>query len=60
MQKKMTSTGKALIVRVPDGLPPKLVQEQLPLPVPEAGEVLVKVSHVAQNPVDSMSKVYDA
>ncbi|CAL5866808.1 uncharacterized protein PFLUO_LOCUS1018 [Penicillium psychrofluorescens] len=42
----------SLIVRVPEGKSPKLAQEQLPLPRPGAGQVLVKVSHVAQNPTD--------
>lgn len=44
----------SLIVRVPEGKSPKLAQEQLPLPRPGAGQVLVKVSHVAQNPTDGM------
>lgn len=40
------------MVRVPEGKSPQLVQEQLPLPIPGAGQVQVKVSHVAQNPTD--------
>ncbi|KAJ5089367.1 hypothetical protein N7532_008051 [Penicillium argentinense] len=48
----MGSTGNTLVVRVPAGQPPQLVQEQYPLPSPNAGQVQVKVSHVAQNPTD--------
>ncbi|CAI7636656.1 unnamed protein product [Penicillium pancosmium] len=46
------ATGIALVVRVSEGQSPQLVQEQLPLPIPGAGQVQVKVSHVAQNPTD--------
>ncbi|KAJ5983360.1 hypothetical protein N7481_005459 [Penicillium waksmanii] len=46
------ATGNALVIRVPEGKSPQLVQEQLPIPFPGAGQVQVKVSHVAQNPTD--------
>jgi hypothetical protein len=49
------ATGNALVVRVPEGQSPHLVQEQLPLPIPGTGQVQVKVSHVAQNPTDGRS-----
>ncbi|KAB8204626.1 zinc-binding dehydrogenase family oxidoreductase [Aspergillus parasiticus] len=34
---------------------PKLVKESIPVPAPGPGQVLVKVSHVAQNPTDVQS-----
>ena len=52
MNFKMATTCNALIVRVLEGRPPLLVLEQLPLPTPGAGQVRVKASHVAQNPID--------
>ncbi|KAE8376088.1 putative zinc-binding dehydrogenase family oxidoreductase [Aspergillus bertholletiae] len=45
----------SLVVRVPDGQSPKLVKEPIPVPSPGPGQVLVKVSHVAQNPTDVQS-----
>ena len=50
------ATSETLIVRVTDGQP-NLVKEQLRLPTPKPGQVQVKVSHVAQNPTDSMLDV---
>lgn len=44
--------SESLVVRVQEH--PKLVKEQLPRPTPNAGQVQVKVSHVAQNPTDGM------
>ncbi|KAJ5682681.1 hypothetical protein N7462_005846 [Penicillium macrosclerotiorum] len=51
----MVTSSKALVSRVSTGQSPRLVQEQLPLPIPDVGQVLVKVSHVAQNPTDILS-----
>ncbi|PLB53776.1 putative zinc-binding dehydrogenase family oxidoreductase [Aspergillus steynii IBT 23096] len=45
----------SLVVRVPEGGSPKLVLEDLPRPSPGRGQVLVKLSHVAQNPTDIQS-----
>ncbi|KAI9037607.1 zinc-binding alcohol dehydrogenase family protein [Aspergillus affinis] len=45
-------SNTSLVVRVPEGGSPKLVLEDLPVPSPASGQVLVKLSHVAQNPTD--------
>ncbi|KAF7593986.1 hypothetical protein BBP40_010383 [Aspergillus hancockii] len=50
-----TNSNLSLVVRVPDGQSPKLVKESLPLPSPGRGQVLVKTSHIAQNPTDVQS-----
>lgn len=44
----------ALVVRVPAGQSPKQCKEQIPIPSPGASQVLVKLSHAAQNPTDGM------
>ncbi|RSL67620.1 hypothetical protein CEP53_002921 [Fusarium sp. AF-6] len=41
----------ALVVRTSDDTP-RLVKESIPIPKPENHQILVKVSHVAQNPTD--------
>ncbi|PWY96196.1 putative zinc-binding dehydrogenase family oxidoreductase [Aspergillus sclerotioniger CBS 115572] len=46
------ATNTALVVRVAVGQPPKLSKEDIPRPSPTANQVLVKLSHVAQNPTD--------
>lgn len=33
----------------------KLSKDQVPLPTPDENQLLVKVSHVAQNPTDGMN-----
>ncbi|KAH8433044.1 zinc-binding alcohol dehydrogenase family protein [Aspergillus melleus] len=48
----MAESNTSLVVRVPEGGSPKLVLEDLPVPSPGSGQVLVKLSHVAQNPTD--------
>lgn len=45
----------ALVVRVDDGQPPRLSKENIPIPLPAANQVLVKISHAAQNPTDGVS-----
>ncbi|KNG83460.1 alcohol dehydrogenase [Aspergillus nomiae NRRL 13137] len=50
-----TQYSSSLVVRVSEGQPPKLVRESIPVPSPGPGQVLVKVSHVAQNPTDVQS-----
>ncbi|ODM14869.1 hypothetical protein SI65_09621 [Aspergillus cristatus] len=45
-------SNAAVIVRVPDGQSPKLSKENIQIPSPESNQVLVKISHVAQNPTD--------
>ncbi|KAE8416814.1 putative zinc-binding dehydrogenase family oxidoreductase [Aspergillus pseudocaelatus] len=50
-----TQYSLSLVVRVPEGQSPKLVKESIPAPSPGPGQVLVKVSHVAQNPTDVQS-----
>ncbi|KAE8309294.1 chaperonin 10-like protein [Aspergillus transmontanensis] len=47
--------ASSLVVRTPEGQSPKLVKESIPVPAPGPGQVLVKVSHVAQNPTDVQS-----
>lgn len=47
-------SNTSLVVRAPAGESPKLVLEDLPRPSPSKGQVLVKLSHVAQNPTDGM------
>lgn len=47
--------SSALIQRVKDGDKPRLVREPVPIPQPGPHEVLVKVSHVGQNPTDVQS-----
>ncbi|OGM46253.1 alcohol dehydrogenase [Aspergillus bombycis] len=50
-----TQYSSSLVVRVSEGKSPKLVREPIPIPSPDPGQVLVKVSHVAQNPTDVQS-----
>ncbi|KAB8268045.1 hypothetical protein BDV30DRAFT_243743 [Aspergillus minisclerotigenes] len=51
-----TQYSSSLVVRTPeDQSPKKLVRETIPVPSPGPGQVLVKVSHVAQNPTDVQS-----
>ncbi|KAL3459481.1 putative zinc-binding dehydrogenase family oxidoreductase [Aspergillus heterothallicus] len=50
-----TDTNTALVVRVAEGQSPRLSKEEIPLPRPAANQVLVKLSHVAQNPTDVQS-----
>lgn len=45
-------SNTAVIVRVPDGQPPSLSKEDIQIPSPESNQVLVNLSHVAQNPTD--------
>ncbi|KAB8218496.1 chaperonin 10-like protein [Aspergillus novoparasiticus] len=45
----------SLVVRTAEGQSPKLVKESIPVASPGPGQVLVKVSHVAQNPTDVQS-----
>ncbi|KAL5341414.1 putative zinc-binding dehydrogenase family oxidoreductase [Aspergillus crustosus] len=47
-------SNTALVVRVVDGKP-KLSKEAISIPRPAANQVLVKLSHVAQNPTDVQS-----
>lgn len=47
-------SNTAVVVRVPDGQSPKLSKEDIRIPSPESNQVLVKISHVAQNPTDGM------
>ncbi|CRG83938.1 Zinc-type alcohol dehydrogenase-like protein C2E1P3,01 [Talaromyces islandicus] len=47
-------SNNALVVRVVDGQP-RLVKESVATPVPGKNQVLVKISHVAQNPTDVQS-----
>lgn len=46
------ASNTALVVRVVDGQAPKLSKEDIAVPRPAAHQVLVKLSHVAQNPTD--------
>ncbi|GAB1195255.1 hypothetical protein APSETT444_004511 [Aspergillus pseudonomiae] len=48
-----TQYSSSLVVRVSEGQSPKLVRESIPVPSPGPGQVLIKVSHVAQNPTDA-------
>ncbi|RHZ59802.1 uncharacterized protein CDV56_106190 [Aspergillus thermomutatus] len=48
-------SNTALVVRVADGESQKLCKEDIPIPCPTANQVLVKISHVAQNPTDVQS-----
>ncbi|GLA33903.1 hypothetical protein AnigIFM63309_003926 [Aspergillus niger] len=45
----------ALVVRVTDGQHPKLSKEEIPRPSPASNQVLVELSHAAQNPTDVQS-----
>ena len=47
-------SNTALVVRVDDSQP-RLSKENIAIPSPAANQVLVKVSHAAQNPTDGMS-----
>ncbi|KAL4948764.1 putative zinc-binding dehydrogenase family oxidoreductase [Aspergillus filifer] len=50
------ASNKALVVRVPSGgQSPTLSKEDIPLPKPAENQVLIKLSHVAQNPTDVQS-----
>ncbi|KAL4879944.1 chaperonin 10-like protein [Aspergillus karnatakaensis] len=50
-----TVSNIALVVRVADGQSPKLSKESTSIPRPAANQVVVKISHVAQNPTDVQS-----
>ena len=47
----MANNATALVQRNINGNP-AFTKEQVPKPVPEAHQLLVKISHVAQNPTD--------
>jgi NADPH:quinone reductase-like Zn-dependent oxidoreductase len=49
----MSNTVTALVQRNSHGKP-AFAKEQVPKPQPEAHQLLVKISHVAQNPTDGM------
>ncbi|KAL1848401.1 Zinc-binding oxidoreductase alcohol dehydrogenase [Paecilomyces lecythidis] len=49
------STNCALVVRVANGQQPALSRETIAIPTPGPNQVLVKISHVAQNPTDIQS-----
>ncbi|KAL4911711.1 chaperonin 10-like protein [Aspergillus aurantiobrunneus] len=49
------ASNTALVVRVAGGQSPKLSKETISVPRPAAHQVLVKLSHVAQNPTDVQS-----
>ncbi|KAL4976006.1 hypothetical protein BDW66DRAFT_166746 [Aspergillus desertorum] len=48
------ASNTALVVRVSSGQSPTLSIEDIPLPKPAENQVLVKLSHVAQNPTDGV------
>ncbi|KAL5041770.1 hypothetical protein BDW71DRAFT_217419 [Aspergillus fruticulosus] len=48
-------SNTAIVVRVSDGQSPRLSKEDIPIPHPAANQVLVKLSHIAQNPTDVQS-----
>lgn len=48
----------ALVVEVPEGGSPALVQKAVPVPALASNQVLVKVSAVAQNPTDGNPKLH--
>ncbi|EAW12250.1 zinc-binding alcohol dehydrogenase family protein [Aspergillus clavatus NRRL 1] len=48
-------SNTALVARVVDGQKPLLSKENIPIPSPAPNQVLVRVSHVAQNPTDVKS-----
>jgi hypothetical protein len=51
----MTPTNcTSLVIKENVGSAPQLVKRLVPLPTPAEHELLVKVSHVAQNPTDGM------
>ncbi|KAL4801201.1 chaperonin 10-like protein [Aspergillus unguis] len=50
----MSNNNTAIVVRVADGQP-KLTKETIAVPRPAENQVLVKLSHVAQNPTDVLS-----
>lgn len=43
---------QALVVNLDSNNTPALVKESVPVPKPDKHQLLVKVSHVAQNPTD--------
>lgn len=47
-------SNTAILVRVEHGQSPRLSKENIAISSPAANQVLVKVSHVAQNPTDGM------
>ncbi|KAH7203021.1 chaperonin 10-like protein [Fusarium oxysporum] len=49
------TSAQALVVRVDSNNTPKLVKEPITVPKPGKHQLLVKVSHVAQNPTDVQS-----
>ncbi|CAH0043165.1 unnamed protein product [Clonostachys rhizophaga] len=49
------ATSQALVVRLDSNGTPKLAEELVPVPKPGSHQLLVKVSHVAQNPTDVQS-----
>lgn len=50
-----TTMSSTLVQRVKDGDQPRLIREPTPVPQPGPHELLVKVSHVGQNPTDVQS-----
>ena len=50
----MSATSIAMVIRAPAGQPPTLSKESIPIPSLQANQVLVKISHVAQNPTDGV------
>ncbi|KAM5344922.1 hypothetical protein ACJ41O_010784 [Fusarium nematophilum] len=49
------TSAEALVVTADSNGTPKLVKQEIPVPQPSEHQVLVKVSHVAQNPTDVQS-----
>lgn len=57
--------SSAIVQRVPDGEQPKLIRDSIPVPQPGPHNLLVKVSHIGQNPTDgepiqSMECIFNA
>ncbi|KAM0554935.1 hypothetical protein ACHAPJ_006671 [Fusarium lateritium] len=52
---QVPASCQALVVRLDSENAPKLVKDQVPMPKPGSHQLLVKVSHVAQNPTDIQS-----
>lgn len=50
---KMSASNTAMVIRAPAGQAQTLSKESIPIPSLQANQVLVKISHVAQNPTDS-------
>jgi NADPH:quinone reductase-like Zn-dependent oxidoreductase len=50
----MATITTALVVRMADSQSPKLSKENIDIPRPAENQVLIKISHAAQSPTDSM------